>query len=57
MYPFVSLCGVITRSYLSSLIIQLCNIVICLFPKLFLGIRFRMVDARFGLVISNVLNC
>ena len=56
MYPFVCLCGVITRSFLSSLIIQLCNIIICLFPKLSLGIRFKMVDARFGLVISNVLN-
>ena len=43
MYPIVCLCGVITRSYLSSLIIQLCNIIVCLFPTLSLDIR--LMDA------------
>ena len=57
MYPIVCLCGVSTRSYLSSLIKQLCNIIVCLFSKLSLVIRFRMMDAILGLVISNVLNC
>ena len=57
MYPIVCLCRVITRSHLSSLIIQLCNIIVCLLLKLSLDIRVRMMDARFGLVISNVLNC
>ena len=45
------LCGVITRSYLSSLIKQLCIIIVWLFPKVSLDIRFRMMDAKFGLVI------
>ena len=57
MYPIVCLYGVIMRSYLSSLIIQLCNISVCLFPKLPLDIRFRMMDAILWLVFSNVLNC
>ena len=57
MYPIVFLCGVITRSYLFSLIKQLCNIIVCLFPKLSLDIRFRMMDAILGLMNSNVLNC
>ena len=57
MYPNVCLGGLIIRSYLSSLIIQLCSIKVCLFPKFSLDIRFRMTDARLGLVISNVLNC
>ena len=57
MYPIVCLCGVITMSYLSSLIKRLCNIIVCLFPNLSLDIRFRMMDAILGLVISNVLSC
>ena len=57
MYPIVSLCGVITRSYLSSLTKQLCNIIVCLFPKLSHDIRFKMMDAMLGLEISNVLKC
>ena len=57
MYPIVCLCGVITRSHLSSLIKRLCNIIVCLFPNLSLDIRFRMMDAILGLVISNVLSC
>ena len=57
LYPIVCLCGVITRLYLSLLIIQLCNIIVCLFPKLSLDIRFRMMIAILGLEISNVLSC
>ena len=57
MYPIDCLCGVIMRSYLSSLVKRLCTIIVCLFPKLSLDIRFRMINAIFGLVISNVLNC
>ena len=57
MYPIVCLCGVITRSYLSSLIKQLCNIIVCLFPKMYLDISFRMLDAILGLVISNAVSC
>ena len=57
MYPIVCLCGVITMSYLSSLIKHLCNINVCLFPKLSLDIRFGMMNAILGLVISSVLNC
>ena len=45
------------RSYLSSLVKRLCTIIVCLFPKLSLDIRFRMMNAIFGIVISNVLNC
>ena len=56
MYPFVFLCGVITRSYLSSLILQLCNIIVCLFPKLSFDIRLRMIYALLGLVIFIVVN-
>ena len=51
MYPTDCLCGVITRSYLLSLIKQSCIISFCLFPKLSLDIRFRMMGAKFGLVI------
>ena len=40
MYHFVCLCGLITSSYLSSLIIQLCITIVCLFPRLFFDIRF-----------------
>ena len=47
----------VTRSYFSWLILQLCNIIVCLFPKLSLDIRFRMMNAILGLVISSVLNC
>ena len=48
--PIVCLCGVITRSYFSIFISQLCNTVVCLIPKMFSDIRFRMKDARFLLV-------
>ena len=51
IYPIVCLCGVITRSYFSLLISQLCNTIVCLFPKLFSDIRFRMMDARSFLVV------
>ena len=57
MYPIVCLCVVVTRPYFLSLIKQLCIIFVCLFPKLSLDIRFRMMDAILGLVISNVLKC
>ena len=57
MYHIVYLCGVITRSFFSSLIKQLCSIFVRLFTKLSLEIRFRMMDAILGLVTSNVLNC
>ena len=30
---------------------QLCNIIVCLFPKLPLDIRFKMMDANSRLVI------
>ena len=53
----VCLCGVITTSYFSLFISQLCNIIVCLFPKVSSDIRFRMTDAILGLVIFNVLNC
>ena len=56
VYPIFFLCGVITRSYHSSLFIQLRIIIVCLFPKLSVDISFRMMDAILGLVISNVLN-
>ena len=36
---------------------QLCFLIVCLFPKLSPDIKFRMMDAIFGLMISNVLNC
>ena len=51
MYPTDCLCDVITRSYLSSLIKQLCIMIVRLFPKLSLDIRFRMMGAKSGLVI------
>ena len=51
IYPTDCLCGVITRSYLSSLIKQLCTMIVCLFCKLSLGIGFKMIDAKSGLVI------
>ena len=47
IYPIVCLCGVITRSYLSFLIKQLCNTIVCLLPRLSLDIRFRMMGAIF----------
>ena len=53
IYPVDCLCGVITRSYFSLFIPQLCNMIVCLFPKLSSDIRFRMTDAIFGLVIFN----
>ena len=57
MCPIDCPCGVITRSYLSSLIKQLCIIIVCLVPELCLDIRFRMMELKFGLAVSNVLNC
>ena len=56
IYLIVCLCGVITKSNLSSLIKQLCNIIVYLFPKLSLDIRFRMMDAISALVISIVFS-
>ena len=47
IYPFACLCGAITRWYLSSLIIQLCNTIVCLFPKPSVDIRFRIMDANY----------
>ena len=35
---------------------QLCNMIVCLFPRLSSDTRFRMTDAILGLVIFNVLN-
>ena len=55
--PIDCLCGVITRSYFSLFISQLCNMIVCLFPKLSRDIKFRMTDAILGLVIFNILNC
>ena len=46
MYPTVCVCGVITKSYFWLSISQLCNTIVCLFPKFFNEIRFRMRDAR-----------
>ena len=51
IYSTDCLCGVITRSYFSSLIKKLCIMIVCLFPKLSVDIRFRLVDAKSGLVI------
>ena len=51
IYPIVCLCGVITRPYVSLFILQLCSTVVCLFPKFFSDIRFRMKGARLLLVI------
>ena len=48
IYPIICLCGVITKSYLSFLIKQLCNTIVCLLPRLYLDIRFRMMNAVFG---------
>ena len=52
MYSIVCLFGAIW-----SLIKQLCIMIVCLFPKISLDIRFRMMAAIFGLMIFNVLNC
>ena len=35
---------------------ELCNMIVCLFPRLSSDTRFRMMDAILGLVIFNVLN-
>ena len=51
MYPTDYLCGVITRSYLSSFIKQLCIMIVCFLPKMSLDIRFRMMGAKPRLVI------
>ena len=48
IYPIGCLYGVITRSYLSFLIKQLCNTIVCFLPRLSLDISFRMTDAIFG---------
>ena len=53
IYPIDCLCGVITRTYFSLFISHLCRMIFCLFPKLSSDIRFRMMDAIFGLVIFN----
>ena len=47
IYPLVCLCNVITRSYLLILNKQLCDMIVCLLPKLSFDIRFRMMDAIF----------
>ena len=44
IYPFVCLCGVITRLYLSFLIKQLYKTIVCLLPRLSLDIRYRMME-------------
>ena len=54
IYSTVCLCGVIKSSYFLSLIKQLCIKIFCLFPKLSLDVRFKMMDAIHGLMISNV---
>ena len=46
IYPTDCLCSLITRSYFLSLIKQLCFVIVSLFPKLSLDIRFRMMDAQ-----------
>ena len=56
MYPIDCLCAVITRSNLSSLIKQLCIIIVCLFPKLSLDIRFLDDGCKVWISDSNVLN-
>ena len=43
------------RSNFSLFFSQLCNMIVCLFPKLSSDIGFRMMDAVFGLVIFKVL--
>ena len=53
MYPIDCVCGVITRSYFSLFISQLCCMIVCFFPKLSSDIRFRMTDAVFGLGSFN----
>ena len=45
----------ITRSYFLLFILQLCNMIVCLFPKLSSDIGFRMMCAIFVLVIFKVL--
>ena len=47
-YPIVWLCGVSTISYLSFLIKQLCNMIVCLLPRLSLDTRFRIMGAIIG---------
>ena len=46
MYPTVCVCGVITRSCFWLSISQLCNTIVCLFPKFFNDISLRMRDAK-----------
>ena len=57
IYHIVCLCGVITRSYLSFSNKKIRNTIVCLLSRLSLDIRFRIMDAKFGLEISNFLNC
>ena len=57
IYPIDCVRGVITRSYISLFISQLCSMIVCLFPKLSSDTRLRMTDAKLGLVIFYVLNC
>ena len=47
----------ITRSYHSSLIKQLCIIFVCSFPKLFLDKRFLDNGCKVWISVSKVLNC
>ena len=56
-YSIVCSFGVITRSYVSLFISQLCNTIVCLFPKLFSDIKFRKKDARFFISEYNILDC
>ena len=53
IYPTDCLCGAIRRSYL-SLVKKLCVMIVCLFPKLSLDIRFRMMGAKSGLVVVSL---
>ena len=57
IYPIFCLCCVVTRWYLSFLMKQLTNTIVCLLPRLSLDIRFRMMKAKFGLEVSIFLNC
>ena len=45
IYPTDCLCEVITRSYFSLFMSQLCHMIVCLFPKLSSEISFKITDA------------
>ena len=54
IYPTDCLCDVISMSYFSSLLKQLCIMIVCFFfLKLSLDIKFRMMGVKSGLVISD----